>query len=121
MDIIGSLEGLVDDGLTQRFQNSFYYYTGSLSQPGCDDNIKRIVMFNEIMVNTQLFGVIRDKVLDGFTFKQNYRKPANKDKGTMQGYKVFKHIDISQKQKCPTSQILQKYTNKNYKAKLNDG
>lgn len=78
-------------------------------------------MYNEIQVNSQLFGVIRDKVLDGFTFKQNYRKPLNKDKGTMQGYKVFKHIDISQKQNCPTSQILKKYTNKDYKAKLNDG
>jgi hypothetical protein len=31
MDTIADLEGLVDDGLTQKFLHSFYYYSGSLS------------------------------------------------------------------------------------------
>ena len=36
-------------------------------------------------------------------------------------YKVYKHIDTTQRAKCPTKEILQKYTNKDYKKKLTPG
>lgn len=121
-ETLASLEGLVDDGLNARFQHSFYFYTGSLSQPGCDDDVKRVVMYEDILITPLIFNNLKDKVLDGFNYKENNRLPINQGKGTMKGgaipYKVFKHIDTTQKANCPTKEILQKFTNKDYKKKL---
>jgi hypothetical protein len=36
-------------------------------------------------------------------------------------YIVYKHIDISNKASCPTREILKKYTDPNYVAKLSSG
>lgn len=119
---LGSLEGLVDDGLKKRFQHSFYYYMGSISQPGCQDNVKRIVMYEGIQVDPKSYNTLKEKVLDGFNWKENNRMPVNQGTGTMKDrYIVYKHIDISNKASCPTREILKKYTDPNYVAKLSSG
>lgn len=116
---LGSLEGLVDDGLKKRFQHSFYYYEGSLSQPGCQDNIKRVVMSEGILIDPKSFENLKEKVLDGFTWKENNRLPVNQGTGTMKdSYVVYRHIDTSQRASCPTREILKKYTDPEYKKKL---
>lgn len=74
---LGSLEGLVDDGLSKKFQHSFYYYVGSMSQPGCQDQVKRIVFYEGIQVDPKSYNSLKEKVLDGFTYKENNRLPVN--------------------------------------------
>lgn len=116
--MVANLEGLIDDGLKARFPYSFYYYQGSLSQPGCKTEIHRVVMYNKIDVNVDLFNNLKSKVLDGYAGKQNFRRPSNEGTKTMKGFRVLRHIDTSQKQKCPTSEILKAYTDPDYKRNL---
>lgn len=119
---LGSLEGLVDDGLKKRFQHSFFYYEGSLSQPGCQDNIKRIVMTDSILIDPKSYNNVKEKVLDGFTWKENNRMPVNQGTGTMKNsYTVYKHIDTTSRASCPTREILKKYTDPDYKKQLSSG
>lgn len=54
-------------------------------------------MYNKIQVDVDTFNNVREKVLDGFTFKKNFRKPVNEGTSTMAGYNVIKHIDTSSK------------------------
>ncbi len=121
LQTLADLEGLVDDGLTVKFLHSFYYYTGSLSQPGCNENIKRIVMLNPIEVFTETYNNIKLKVLDGFNIQVNSRRAVNIGQNSMKGYQVYKHIDTTDKQKCTSSKILEKYVDPAYKEKLSAG
>jgi len=119
--LIANMEGLIDDGLKARFPYSFYYYQGSISQPGCKADVIRIVMYTKIDTNVDLFNSLKSKVLDGYAHKQNFRKPSNEGTNTMKGFRVFRHIDTSQKQHCPTSEIMKAYENPEYKRNLAPG
>lgn len=67
--LIANMEGLIDDGLKARFPYSFYYYTGSITQPGCKSDVIRIVMYTKIDTNMDLFNNLKSKVLDGYAHK----------------------------------------------------
>lgn len=67
--LIANMEGLIDDGLKARFPYSFFYYQGSLTQPGCKTEVHRVVMYNKIDVNIDLFNNLKMKVLGGYANK----------------------------------------------------
>jgi len=53
--MLANLEGLVDEGLSANFKNSFYYYTGTMSQPLCFDRVKRIVMLKNVTIDIKTY------------------------------------------------------------------
>ena len=85
-ETICSLEGLVDEGITARFQHSFYAYSGSMSQPRCSVDVHRVIMYETIEVNEDLFMNLKQKVMDGYPEKENFRLPRNFNTKSMSSY-----------------------------------
>lgn len=115
---LASLEGLIDDGLNTRFKHSFITYEGSISQPSCNQNVNRVVFTEPISVSEENFTILKDKVLEGFK-SQNHRSVQNQGSSRL-NYKIYKHIDTSNKQICPTRQILSRFINKDLNSLMSD-
>lgn len=75
-------------------------------------------MYETIQVNDVLIDDLKSKVLEGYPLKQNYRLPRNFNTKIMASYKVYKHIDISRKDECPTNRLLKSFYDSNYQRKM---
>jgi len=91
-----------------------------MSQPPCELDVKRVIMTEEILVSQSVFDTVRSKMIDGFS-PSNHRKALNE--GTNQVspiYKMYRHIDQSNKIQCSTSKILDKYVDRDIDKILNE-
>lgn len=79
-------------------------------------------MTDGILIDPKSYNNVKEKVLDGFSWKENNRLPVNQGTGTMKNsYTVYKHIDTTSRASCPTREILKKFTDPSYKEKLSSG
>lgn len=91
-----------------------------MSQPPCELDVSRIVMTEEILVSSAIFDTIKSKVTDGFG-PSNHRPPVNEGAGTVgANYKMYRHIDQSNKIMCSTSKIMEKYIDKDINSILTE-
>lgn len=77
-------------------------------------------MTEEILVSSQIFDTVKQKFTDGYN-PQNHRKPRNEGLNQVgANYKMYRHIDQSNKMQCSTSKILQKYIDRDIDSVLTE-
>lgn len=69
-------------------------------------------MTEEILVSSKIFDTVKQKFTDGYN-PDNHRSPRNEGTNNVNSmYRMYRHIDMSNKIECSTSKIMERYIDK---------